>query len=636
LKAFEIEKELLRLFGFSKFRGGQLALIEAALSGRDALGVMPTGGGKSLCFQLPASLLDGTTLVVSPLIALMKDQVDSLKSKGIAAEAYTSSLSVAERRQVRESLSAGKLKLIYIAPERIQDEGFLDDISKIQISLLVIDEAHCISHWGHDFRPDYRRIIELRSHINKNTNQKAVSTIALTATATKRVQEDIIERLGMVNPLKVVTGFRRPNLSFHVSKCAGKDEKLAKLYALLETAVSGDGCAIVYSSTRKGVEKLAAEIRKSKFKKLVGYYHAGLSDKDREEAQNEFISGTKRILVATNAFGMGIDKNCVRLVSHYEIPGSIESYYQEAGRAGRDGNPSKCVLLFNHADLSMQEFFIRNAAKTKPGQTKEQTLDYMKSKKALLDQIVRYSYSAECRQKLILGYFGDVEAESFVGCGQCDSCCRPADDADKEEASDGTTDAAKFMLFAVSKLNGRFGQGRVAEMLKGSSSAKLLASGLQKHEAYGLLKAWPVDSIKKLMNQLVTDGFLRITGLEYPVVSISDTGTQVMNGARPLLLSSVITKDGFTPRATDTRVKGTKEEQSEDDANLLAALRVFRTEEASSRNVPPYIIFHDKTLLELVQRRPENETELASVNGFGPKKIQDYGDKILQLIQCYY
>jgi ATP-dependent DNA helicase RecQ len=517
----DLEQELERRFGFRAFRPGQRTLVQAALAGRDALGVMPTGGGKSLCFQLPAAVRDSLTLVVSPLIALMKDQVTALQARGIAAEYYNSSQDGFERRRVESALATGRVRLLYIAPERIQQAAFMELLARQDVSLLAIDEAHCISHWGHDFRPDYRRLGELRKLLPGGR----VPVMALTATATERVQQDIVERLHMEAPVRVITGFRRPGLAFEVRRCSSRAEKLGTLQELIAEALDQGGSAVIYAATRKNVEKVSAELGGRGLRAQVAHYHAGLTDEERDRAQEQFLSGERRVLVATNAFGMGIDKRDVRLVAHFDIPGSVEAYYQEAGRAGRDGNPARCVLLFNHADVATQEFFISQSE----GENAE-------NQQALLKQLVRYAYATgACRQGLILGYFGDEEARGFEGCGRCDACC-PRQRV-LRQADELTALGARQALAAVARLSGRFGKGRIAELLKGSQAASFLATGLQGQSTYGLLDSWTQDEIRSLLDQLLEDGYLAISGLEYPVLGISAQGVRAMKGEIPMELS---------------------------------------------------------------------------------------------------
>lgn len=512
-----LEQCLHETFKFSDFRHGQLPLIDALAEARDALGVMPTGGGKSLCFQLPALCLEGTAVVVSPLIALMKDQVDALKARGIAAEAYNSSLFHWEKAALLERLEAGQIKLLYIAPERIQNDGFLRRLRNIRISFLAVDEAHCISHWGHDFRPDYMRIAELREAIGNPP------CIALTATATKRVQDDIVARLKLRNPVKVVTGFHRPNLTFEVRHCANRAAKLGELKRQIARATIDGGSAILYAATRKNVEWLSSALIAAGIP--CGHYHAGLSDAAREKVQNAFQGGKVKVLVATNAFGMGIDKPDVRLVAHFDIPGSMEAYYQEAGRAGRDGKPAKCVLLFNHADVATQEFFIEK--------TEGAHADVAKS---LLKQLVRYAYEKECREHLILEYFGDEEAEAIQRCGHCDCCVAAEEEPALVAAPREIQDAGRHILTCVARLGGRFGKSRVAEVLKGSNSAAVRQFGFMHLPTYGLLKSWKLADIRELMDELIVSNYLKMSGLEYPVVGLTDQGSRVLSENEPICL----------------------------------------------------------------------------------------------------
>ncbi len=402
----DLDNQLSRQFGFSSFRPGQREVIEAVLSRRDAMAVMPTGQGKSLCYQLPATVLPGLTLVISPLIALMQDQVEGLKQRKIAAASFHSGLSEQERDRVALDLKLRRLQLLYLAPERMQHERFLRLLRSLWVSLLVVDEAHCISQWGHDFRPDYLKIGRLRQELD------SPPCLALTATATTRVQADLCDRLSLRDPLRLVTGFRRANLALSVRPCGSRQEKLAELDRLVRDHEAGS--VLVYCATRRAVEEVAAWLGRSY--RSVGYYHAGLSDEERRLVHDEFRLGTVRVLVATNAFGMGIDKADVRLVVHFDIPGSLESYYQEVGRAGRDGQPAACVLLFHERDLATQEYFIQQASK-EPGNA-----DRVGRMKTLLQDLLGYVSDSTCRQLAILDYFSDDVERALGPCGLCDRC----------------------------------------------------------------------------------------------------------------------------------------------------------------------------------------------------------------------
>lgn len=397
-----LDDHLRQRFGFEQFRVGQREVIEAALAGRDALVVMPTGQGKSLCFQMPAALAPGLTVVVSPLIALMKDQVDALRAKGIAASAFHSGLSGQERDRILQDLKLARLRLLYLAPERVQHGWFVRMLRTAAVSRFVVDEAHCISRWGHDFRPDYLRLRDLRAELADPP------CLALTATATVQVQQDICEKLSLRSPLRVVTGFHRPNLRFSVERCDSTEDKHRALERLLDEASAGS--AIVYCATRRHVEEVAAKLQDSALQRsaAVGYYHAGLEDDMRASVHDRFLGGSIKTLVATNAFGMGIDKPDVGLVAHYDLPGSVEAYYQEAGRAGRDGNIARCTLLFHHRDVKTQEFFIRQS----PDGHQDERRD-------LLRQMVAYASTSMCRQTAMLEYFG---ATGELACGPCRHC----------------------------------------------------------------------------------------------------------------------------------------------------------------------------------------------------------------------
>lgn len=520
--ARDLEQELSRRFGFAGFRPGQREVIEAVLAGRDVLAVMPTGQGKSLCFQLPATLQPGLTLVVSPLIALMKDQVDGLRAKGIAAAAFHSGLSEPERDRVVQALKLGRLQLLYVAPERVQHDWFMRLLRSAWVSLFVVDEAHCISHWGHDFRPDYLRLGALRREL------QSPPCLALTATATPKVQVDIAEKLDLREPLRVVTGFRRPNLRFSVRPCGSHAEKLSALEQAL--ADVRDGSAIIYCATRKHVEEVAVALSRGCFsprpsplaaRPSVGYYHAGLADDLRAKVHEQFLTGRIGVLVATNAFGMGIDKPDVRLVVHYDVPGSLEAYYQEAGRAGRDGRPASCVLLFYRPDVRTQEYFIK--------QSGNEQADALR---CLLKHMVAYASGETCRQLAFLDYFGDIDERALGPCGQCDRCLDPpttgATATDPEEHT-----AVQAVLHTVACLHGRFGATRIVEILHGSLSKQVTRLRLHTLAGFGQLRSWRRPAISRLVQRLIASGYLRVEGLEFPVLEITAKGAAVLDGKEP-------------------------------------------------------------------------------------------------------
>ncbi len=527
------DRQLRQVFGFTDFRPGQREVIEAVLAGRDVLAVMPTGQGKSLCFQLPATLQSGLTLVISPLIALMKDQVDGLRAKGIRAAAFHSGLSEPERDRVTQDLKLGRLRLLYVAPERVQHEWFMRLLRSTWVSLFVVDEAHCISHWGHDFRPDYLRLGALRREL------RMPPCLALTATATPMVQADIAEKLALREPLRVVTGFRRPNLRFSVQTCSTAAEKLAAVER--ELAAVTEGSAIIYCATRKHVEEVAAFLRTT-YRGLkpaaearasrtpssslcphsvsVGYYHAGLADDLRAKMHELFLTGQIAVLVATNAFGMGIDKPDVRLVVHYDMPGSLEAYYQEAGRAGRDGRPAKCVLLFHRPDIRTQEYFIKQS-----GNAQADTL------RTLLRRMVAYASAETCRQLAFLDYFGDVDERALGPCGQCDRCLVPPLGVSATDPQE--QDAVRAVLHTVACLHGRFGVTRIAEVLHGSLSKPVTRLGLHTTSSFGRLQSWRRPAISRLIQRLIASGCLRVEGLEFPVLELTAKGAAVLDGREP-------------------------------------------------------------------------------------------------------
>ena len=614
----DLTRQLRRQFGFAGFRPGQEEVIRAVLARRDALAIMPTGQGKSLCYQLPATLLPGLTLVVSPLIALMQDQVAGLTQRNIAAAAFHSGLSERERDLVISSLRIQRLKLLYLAPERMQHEGFVRLLRTCLISLLVIDETHCISLWGHDFRPDYMKLGRLRQELNNPP------CLALTATATSRVQTDISDRLMLREPLRLVTGFRRENLALSVRSCLSRQHKLAAL----DRMVSGcrTGSIVVYCATRRTVEEVAGMLRQSH--QSIGYYHAGLSDEERSLLHDGFRRGTIRVLVATNAFGMGIDKADVRLVVHFDIPGSVEAYYQEAGRAGRDGQPASCVLLFHERDLATQEYFIEQASRD-PSNTGR--ADRMRT---LLSEMMAYVSTQTCRQLAILRYFNDADEQALGPCNLCDRCIssQPAD----RRALDDKDDAnAKAILETISWCGGRFGVSRIVDIVRGSRSKTMLAYDAEDCPTYGRCKTRSKLSVTQLVKRLIDAGYLQIEGLDYPTLAITRIGQEVLQGSRSVTLEKVPGETIQAPAGKPTRERllpAAVPKSALVDHQLFERLRRLRLELAEEEGVAPFVIFHDKTLRTIATHKPLTSAALLAIPGIGETKAERYGRRLLELL----
>lgn len=608
---------LQQRFGFSAFRQGQREVIQAVLAGRDAMAVMPTGQGKSLCYQLPATLLPGVTLVMSPLIALMRDQVEGLTQRHIAAAAYHSGLSDDERDRVVVDLTRRRLRLLFLAPERMQHERFLSILRCLHVSLLVVDEAHCISHWGHDFRPDYLKIGRLRRDLGNPP------CLALTATATARVQNDLCERLSLRSPFRLVTGFRRPNLALTVKHCASRQEKLAALDRLVREHETGS--ILIYCATRRSVEAVASWLGQTHAG--VGYYHAGLSDEDRRAVQDEFRTGTLRILAATNAFGMGIDKPDVRLVAHYEIPGSLEAYYQEVGRAGRDGQPATCALLFHERDVATQEYFIRQA--DNDGASGERA----GRMKTLLADLLAYLSTPKCRQVAVLDYFSDLDESALGACGCCDRCRRPAEQDERGSFDDAAHGTA--VLRAVSWCHGRFGTSRIVELLRGGRSKPLLAADAEACPVYGLYQAHSKLAITRLVRELLEGGYLGVQGSEYPTLEVTRQGREVLEGLRslpPNQTASQPSRDSSLASQTGGLSHAALQPAIPVDPRLFERLRQLRMRLAQEEGVAPFVIFHDKTLRAIAGHKPATLAALREISGVGEVKVERYGRRVLDVV----
>lgn len=632
---------LKRYFGYSSFRPGQERMVSAILSGCDALGVMPTGAGKSICYQVPALMLPGLTLVVSPLVSLMADQVRALKAAGARPSYLNSTLTPAQQNTVLKRASEGWYQIMYVAPERLADPRFLAFARAaagpggIGIPLVAVDEAHCVSQWGQDFRPSY---LEIASFVAALPQRPVLA--AFTATATERVRADISTMLGLRAPQTVTTGFDRPNLYFEVQELGDK-AKVAWVRDYVRSHAQESG--IVYCATRKKVDELAQDLMHelAPLGVRVGHYHAGLSTEERRVNQEGFITDAIPVIVATNAFGMGIDKPNVRYVIHLNAPESIEAYYQEAGRAGRDGDPAGCVLLWNGADFNLR----RRLIDRDPGDVEldeGQREQAKRNRFRLLSQMEGYCRTTDCLRAYILRYFGedgrDREGASPApagarGCGNCSNCLTPFE-------ADDVTEAARAIMRFVSRNPGRFGKALIADALHGANTERIRSLRLDSDSEYGKLAELPIARVRDTAEQLIGSGYLTVSMGQYPVIGMGDLGLAALNSPEEFAFSIKRRKRGRAGSERARRAVDLLRDEAAldskprvgDDAELFERLRALRRELAEWRDVPPYIVCSDKTLRGLCRQRPATREDLLEVSGIGERKADEFGEAFLRAI----
>ena len=579
------QKVLKATFGYDEFRPGQRAVIEHVMAGQNSLAIMPTGGGKSLCYQIPALLFDGITVVVSPLISLMKDQVDALNDSGIPATFINSSVEWPDIQERLAGLHNGAYKLLYVAPERLDSAAFLQALGQLPIDLLAVDEAHCISQWGHDFRPSY---LALSTAIEQLPTQPQV--LALTATATEQVATDICHQLRIDPQNEVNTGFARDNLDLTVVKDQDTDR-----FILDYLKVNQGETGIIYASTRKEVTRLTTLLTRHHVKAAA--YHAGLSDEERRQNQEDLLYDRIQVMVATNAFGMGIDKSNVRFVIHAQVPGTLEAYYQEAGRAGRDGLPSEAILLYRAQDLQIQHFFIDQSERDEANKQRE----YKK-----LQVMSQYANTQGCLQQFILAYFGETSSP----CGRCSNC------RDDREAQDITV-AAQKVLSCVVRLRSRFGKGVVAQVLTGAHNQRVRENHLEELSTYGIMNGQRQKSVGELIDFLTAAGYLQSVGGQYPTLAITQEGAAVLKGETQVFRKMARQAKRLAPV----------------DDELFGKLRELRRRLAEEQHVPPFVIFSDRSLHAMCEVLPQDEAAFLTVKGVGQSKLEKYGDAFMAIIR---
>lgn len=577
---------LKQYFGYDEFRPGQKEIIQKVIDQENVLGIMPTGSGKSICYQLPSLLLDGLTVVVSPLISLMKDQVDAANQLGIPATFINSSLDGYETARRFQEIDRQQYRLLYIAPERFIMPDFIQAMNRWNVCMIAIDEAHCISQWGHDFRPSY---LQMAKQLNQLPNRPVI--VALTATATIQVAADIKRLLKIPDGNHIQTGFGRENLRFQVVKDQKKEQYLVE-YLKINKNQSG----IIYAATRKEVDRIYHLLKKFGFS--IGRYHGGLKENERTAMQEAFLYDRLQLIVATNAFGMGINKSNVRFVIHYQIPGSLEAYYQEAGRAGRDGLSSEAILLFAPQDIQVQKFFIQQSQREEEQKQKE----YEK-----LKAMTEYAYIESCLQQYILNYFGETSSP----CNRCGNCL------DDREIVEVTTQA-QMVLSCLKRMGENYGKQMLMKVLAGSKEQKLRALGFERLSTYGLMKNQSQKETMQLIEYLISNGYLLTVNGEYPILKVTERGIQVLKGQEAVYRKEPKKVQQLSDEETDT---------------LFEVLRELRTDLASEAGVPPYVVFSDSTLKEMSRIRPSSRLEMLQIKGVGQSKLDKYGEAFLSRIK---
>ena len=606
------KEEILRqYFGYSQFRQGQETLIDSILAGKDTLGIMPTGAGKSICYQVPALMMEGITLVISPLISLMKDQVGALNAAGIHAAYLNSSLTPGQYMKALNFARQGRYPIIYVAPERLMTDAFLDFALNARISMVAVDEAHCVSQWGQDFRPSYLKIVEF---IDQLKTRPVVS--AFTATATSQVREDIVRILKLREPTVLTTGFDRSNLYFAVKS---PKDRYASMVNDLERHRGESG--IIYCLTRKTVEEVCGKLIQDGFP--ATRYHAGLSDEERRRNQDDFIYDRSPIMVATNAFGMGIDKSNVRYVIHYNMPKNMESYYQEAGRAGRDGEPAECILIYGGQDVVTNQMFIEHNQENDALDPETRAI-VMEQDRERLKKMTYYCFTNECLRDYILRYFGEYGGNY---CGNCSNCLTQFETVD-------VTELAKGIAGCVESSRQRYGINVIIDTIHGANTAKIRGYRMDENPHYGELAKVPTYKLRQVFNHLLMEGYLSLTNDEFAIVKLTEKSKGLLDGEETVLMKMAKEQESAakTQKMRKGRAGAAAGEMGEGEQSLFERLRALRTQIAREEKVPPYIVFSDKTLVDMCMKKPRTREEMLAVSGVGEFKYGKYGERFLQCV----